>query len=55
MSNEIFICYETTTGLVYATHLKEALRKMRDFKLLVRGLYVGNYKRMQSFHKCKFR
>ena len=29
MSKEIFICYETTTGLGYAIHLKEAPRKMR--------------------------
>ena len=28
MSKEIFICYETTTGLGYARHLKEALVRM---------------------------
>ena len=28
MSKEVFICYETTTGLGYAKHLKEALGKM---------------------------
>ena len=28
MPKDAFICYETTTGLGYAKHLKEALRKM---------------------------
>lgn len=28
MSKEIFVCYETTTGLSYAIYLKEALRRM---------------------------
>jgi hypothetical protein len=27
MTNKVFICYETTTGLDYAKHLKEALEK----------------------------
>ena len=28
MSKEVFICYETTTGLIYAKHLKEALGRV---------------------------
>ena len=28
-SKEVFICYETTTGLNYAKHLKEAIKKMK--------------------------
>jgi len=28
MNKKVFICYETTTGLGYAKHLREALRKM---------------------------
>lgn len=28
MNKDVFICYETTTGLGYAKHLGEALRKM---------------------------
>ena len=30
MNKDVFICYETTTGLSYAKHLRKALKKWID-------------------------
>ena len=55
---EVFICYETTTGLSYAKHLKQSLKKMKRVSFVAsEDLKAGELEqdvRENAIEKCRY-